>query len=137
MPLNRLESNEEILQRAARIYGHVPLRLIFRVTDPLPSYKPDDVSTHRHEPLGPGAPPPNTLPEIKVGDQWVQPSFGKYQVLRISPANAKLVRVWYSFLSERPEATPKAGQMTKVAFQQIAAKCRKVTDKPLRGRNKN
>jgi hypothetical protein len=44
MRRSRLESNDEILQRANLAYDGVPLRIIFKVNDPMPLARTDDPS---------------------------------------------------------------------------------------------
>jgi hypothetical protein len=109
----RLESNEELLQRAWRAYdGHIPLHVRFSVTDPLPLTQIGEVEP---PPLPMG--PPRT-PEIRKGQVWdsLKP-LGTYHVTEV-----RWRKVWYEFLKAGGDL-PRPNRVSLVAFQKTAGEC--------------
>jgi hypothetical protein len=105
MKRQRLESNEEIIQRALREYGSIPLHVRFSVTDPLPLTKIGEVDD----------PPPLTgPPEIKKGQIWDSP-LGAYRVLEL-----RWHKVWYELVKTEKTLTHRT---TLYAFQRLVAGC--------------
>jgi hypothetical protein len=102
----RLESNEEIMQRALQEYGCIPLHVRICVTDPLPLAKRGVVDP---PPLPSGTPP---LPEIKKGQIWDSP-LGAYRVLEL-----RWHKVWYELVKTEKTLT---NRTTLYAFQRLVA----------------
>jgi hypothetical protein len=110
----RLESNEEILQRAAAKYGRVPLHVKFQVTDPCPVYDPHEV------PPPPAEPVSHTLPTIKVGDIWVGADGWEYCVVKLPHPRAK--KQWVYSTTTKPNGDKgETNRMKLILFQKVAA----------------
>lgn len=112
----RVESNEEIMQRAAAHFGRVPLSIRFRVVDPQPLYAP---GPEVEPPPAPEPPAVRPLDDIREKDVFVH-AIGTYHVLSLPHPHSKKQYLHYAFVANRPDAWPKPGKMRLPAFQRIA-----------------
>lgn len=113
MAAPRIQSNEEVLQTAARIDGKVNIRVVFEVYCPR-------IEVADAVPTLPQAPPPPRKPlrpreDLRVGDVFEGP-LGTYRVRRFSPPNKKGTSwIYYQFVPVKT-GKPQNGQSTKNVF---------------------
>jgi hypothetical protein len=112
MAAPRIQSNEEVLQTAARIDGKIRLRVVFEV------YCPRIEVADAVPAVPPPAPPPRKplrpREDLRVGDVFTGP-LGTFRVRRFSPPNKKGT-AWIFYQRVAKDGEVKNGQSTKNVF---------------------